>query len=86
MNTKQMTAHIRSRINAAGIKARVRFWPDGQIQVFAPAYGIEFTESEQRAIRHIAVCNRLTWIRGQQIDVEAMTNPSVFNFHMGVAQ
>lgn len=83
MDTKEMTAHLRSRIKAAGVKARVRFWPNGQIQVFAPAYGVQFTEEEQRAVRHIAVCNRLTWIRAQPISVEQMTNPDEFSFYMG---
>ena len=85
MNTKQMTAHLRNRIKVAGVKARVRFWPDGQIQVFAPAYGVEFSEDEQRAVRHIAVCNRLTLIRAQPINVEQMTNPTEFSFYLGAA-
>lgn len=78
----EMTAHIRRRIKAAGIKARVRKFDDSRtIQVNAPAFGVEFTEDEQREIRHIAVCNRLTWVRGLPIIVEQMTNPSAFDFH-----
>lgn len=82
MNAKQMTAHIRSRIKAAGIKARVRFWPNGQIQVFGVTAQASFTEEEQREIRLIASVNRLTWVRGMAIDLEQMTNPHGFNFYM----
>lgn len=82
LNLVEMTAHIRRRIKAAGIKARVRKFDDSRtIQVNAPAFGVEFTEDEQREIRHIAVCNRLTWVRGLPIVVEQMTNPSAFDFH-----
>ena len=49
MNHKEMTAHIRSRIKAAGIKARVRMMSGG-IQVYTPKYGVEFSEEEQRTI------------------------------------
>lgn len=81
MNHKEMTAHIRKRIKAAGIKAKVRMWHGGHIQVNASAYGIEFTEEEQREIRHIAICNKLTWVRDLPIDVNKMTNPHDFNFY-----
>lgn len=78
----EMAKHIRKRIKAAGIKARVRKFDDnGCIQVNAPVYGVEFTEDEQREIRHIAKCNRLTLVRGLPIDVEQMTNPEAFNFY-----
>lgn len=82
MNLTQVTAHIRNRVKHAGIKARVRVAPGGgSIQVFAPAYGVEFSEAEQREIRLIAKCNRLTWVRGMEIDIEQMTNPAEFSFY-----
>jgi len=81
LNLVEMTAHIRRRIKAAGIKARVRKLDDGCIQVFAPEYGVTFSDDQQREIRHIADCNRLTLVRGLPIVVEQMTNPETFNFY-----
>lgn len=81
MNTTQ-AAHIRNRISAAGIKARVRIAPGGgSLQVLAPAYGVVFSEEDQRQIRLIAKCNRLTWVRGMEINIEQMTNPQSFSFY-----
>jgi hypothetical protein len=77
-----IAAHIRGRIKAAGIKARVRIAPGGgSLQVFVPTFGATFTEEEQRTIRLIAKINRLTWVRGLEIDIEQMTNPQNFNFY-----
>lgn len=78
--TKEMTAHLRNRIKAEGIKARVRFL-GRSIQVFPCAYGVEFSETEQRAIRFIAKVNKLTAIRGQEIDVDRMTDPHGMEFY-----
>jgi hypothetical protein len=82
MTHKEMTAHIRNRIKVAGIKAKVKMQDGYTISVDVPAYGIEFTEEDQRTIRHIADCNRLTWVRGLKIDVDQMTNPHEFKFRM----
>lgn len=85
ISMKEITAHIRKRIKHEKIKARVYMSPTGSahfIGVCPPAPGIEFSEHEQRTIRHIAKCNRLTWIRGMEIDVERMTNPFGMHFHM----
>tara|TARA_R100000008_G_C3563737_1_gene157823 strand:+ start:72 stop:392 length:321 start_codon:yes stop_codon:yes gene_type:complete len=86
LNHKEMTSHIRKRIKIAGVKANVRMQKglgnDKIIQVNTIEYGVEFTKEEQRAIRHIAVCNNLTWVRNMPIDVEQMTNPYDFNFYM----
>jgi hypothetical protein len=83
MTPKEMTAHIRGRVKQAGIKARVRMAPGGgPIQVFAIAYGVEFTEEEQRTIRIIAKTNRLTLVRGSEIIIDQMTNPDDFHFYM----
>jgi hypothetical protein len=82
--TKQATQQIRQEIKAAGIKARVRMFPGNAaaVQVSAPAYGVEFTEGEQRAIRQIAVNMGMTWVRRLEIDVEQMTNPHGFDFYV----
>lgn len=86
MNHKEMTQHIRNRIKAAGIKARCKM-QDGcsgnrVIYVFAPAYGVEFSEADQRTVRLIAKTNRLTWVQGMEINLEQMTNPNEFHFYM----
>lgn len=78
--TKEMTAHLRNRIKAAGIKARVRFL-GRQIQVFPVAYGVEFSEADQHTIRFIAKVNKLTRVRGQEIDVDRMTDPHGMEFY-----
>ena len=84
---KEMTAHIRDRIKAVGIKAKVRKWDEtptmgGFIQINVPAYEAEFSEHEQRAIRNIAAVNGLTLVRGQPIDVERMTDPKTMSFYL----
>lgn len=84
LNHKEMTAHLRKRIAVAGIQARVRMQESCGclvIQVFVPAYEINFTEDEQRTIRQIAVVNGLTWVQGVPIDVERMTDPKQFDFY-----
>ena len=43
---------------------------------------LQFSEADQREIRHIAKCNGLTWVRGLEIDVEQMTNPQSFHFYL----
>ena len=80
---KEMTSHIRARVAASGIKARVmmrNYCGVRGIAVVVPAYEIEFTESEQREIRLIAKVNGLTHARGMEIDIERMTHPMQHNF------
>lgn len=82
---KEMTAHIRVRVKAAGIKARVRISPrrsEPGIQVFPPAHNIEFSEGEQRTIRMIGLANQLTFIRGLPIIIEQMTDPHGMEFFL----
>ena len=84
MNHKEMTKHIRTCIKRHNINARVRMFNacgDKIIQVNAVKYGLEFTEQEQRNIRHIAINNNLTLVRGSPINAEQMTNPFDFNFY-----
>lgn len=71
LNHKEMTAHIRKRVKAAGIKARVRKYDScgsKWIHVFPVRYDLEFTEDEAREIRLIAHANKLTFARGMEID------------------
>ena len=82
---KELTAHLRKRIKIAGIKARVDMMETcgcKAIRVFVTAPELEFNESEQREIRHIAKCNGLSWVRGMEIDVDQMTNPQSFHFYL----
>ena len=79
---KEMTAHIRKRIKIAGIVCKTKMAAGGNIIVSVPEYGVEFSEEQQRAIRHIAICNKLTWVRAMPINVDQMTNPYDFSFFM----
>lgn len=85
MNHKELTAHIRNRIKAAGIKAKCKMQEYNGCQVISidvPEYNAEFSEEEQRQIRLIAKCNKLTFARGMEIDMERMTNPKEFKFFL----
>ena len=67
MNHKEMTAHIRNRLSAAGIKARCKMQEYCGSQVIAidvPKFGVEFTATEQTAMVNIVNANRLTFVRG----------------------
>ena len=70
MNHKEMTAHIRNRLAAAGIKAKCKmqeYCGCKVITIDAPKFGIEFTDSEQTAMYNIVVANRLTFARGMPV-------------------
>lgn len=82
---KELTAHIRNRLKAAGIAARCKMQDgcDGNkvIAVDVPAYDAQFTEEQQAEILLIASCNRLTFVRGLPLGV-AGTRPHSFKFYM----
>jgi hypothetical protein len=83
MSHKEMTKHIRNRVAASGIKARVmmrNYCCVHGITVVTRAYDIEISESEQREIRLIAKANKLTGARGMEIDLDRMTDPMQHNF------
>lgn len=85
LNHLEMVKHIRTCIKRYGIKAYVRkqtICGDRIIQVNTIKHDVEFTDDEQRKIRRAALSNKLTWVRNSPIDVERMTNPYHFNFHM----
>lgn len=81
---KELTKHLRTRIAKNGINARVRMLPASEtgIQVFPSAYGLTFSETDQRAIRQIAKINNLTLVRGMEINVDLMTDPNGMEFHI----
>jgi hypothetical protein len=83
MTHKEMTKHLRNRLKVAGIKARVAMCDScGQpiIKVHPVSAEARFSDDEQRTIRHIAECNKLTRARGMEIDVERMTDPFGMRF------
>lgn len=74
MNHKEMTAHIRNRVKAYGVKASVRKYSAcgvQWIQVSVPSPGARFEESEIKQIALIAKTNGLTFARGLEVDPEA---------------
>ena len=85
MTHKELTKHIRGRIQAAGIKARVRMQEGNAgnkcIQVFGVTYDSSFTAEESHTIQLIAQCNRLTYVRGLPIDINLHISTE-FNFYL----
>lgn len=68
---KTMTAHIRKRLKAEGIKARVRMCKAcgvRSIQVIVPSYESRFTADEIEMIAFICKVNGLTGARRSEID------------------
>lgn len=86
MDHKEMTAHIRKRMKAMKIPARVRMTDicgvEG-IQVFVKKYGDKWTDAQRREIAICAKANRLTEARGSEIDpdlAEKLTGKDLFEF------
>ena len=71
---KELTKHIRKQIRIAGVKARVHMGSGNggniTIVVAVPSYEARFTSEEIRSFCHTAKCNRLTFVRGLEIDVD----------------
>lgn len=68
---KEITSHLRNRISASGIKAKVHMSSGDSfpsIRVAVPKFESRFTTLEIHTICTIAVINRLTGVRGQAID------------------
>ena len=92
MNHKEMTAHIRGRIKAAKIPARVRLYMAcgiRNIQVFGVKPDSVWTTAQAREINLIADVNGLTKARRSKIDlsdaywsrVPEWRGDFVFEFH-----
>jgi len=84
MDHKELTAHIRNRIKAAGISAKCKmqnYCGNMVIAIDVPKYEAEFSAEEQREILLIAKCNKLTFVRGIEIDLSKTTNPKEFKFY-----
>lgn len=84
-NITAIAAHIRRCLKNEGIPARVRVSPaGGAVQVITKGYNAHWTPEQLRAIGHIALCNRMTLIRGQEIDLsimEQLTGANQFDFY-----
>ena len=84
MTHKEMTSHIRNRLAAAGIKAKCKmqdYCGHKIIAIDAPAFGVDFTETEQTAMFNIVTANRLTHIRGLEVvNNGTMTHGGKFEF------
>jgi tellurite resistance protein len=86
---KELTAHFRNRLKAAGIKARCKmltYCGERVIRIGVPTSDGRFTDDEQRVIRTIAQVNGLTLVQGMAIDVERMTDTQEATFYMGYAR
>ena len=83
LSHKEMTAHVRNRIKAAGIQARVKMVESCGVRwvyVDGATYEARFNEVQQREIKIIAQVNGLRFARGMAIDLDQMTNPQEFRF------
>lgn len=90
ITTKEMAKHVRGRMKAAGIKARVQMEKGtmglaDKIKVIPPTFDARFTEAESRAIVEVALANRFTLIRNMPIDVDVAVATGgtghLFEFH-----
>jgi hypothetical protein len=73
MNHKEITAHIRRRLAASGIKAKCKMAEAcglRSVEVVVPSYEARFTAEEIREIALIAKVNGLTGARGATINPE----------------
>ena len=86
MNHLEMTKHIRNRVRAAGIKARVRKYVScgtRYIQVVIPDAEWRWSAEQIVEIGLIGQANRLTFARRSSIDLDLLrqlTGKTVFNF------
>lgn len=72
MTLTEMTAHIRKRLKAAGVKARCSkhvICGTQYIHVSVPSVDVVWNADETAAIRHIADCNKLTGARKSPINM-----------------
>lgn len=83
MNHKEMTAHIRRRLKASGIKAKCSLYDScgyHWIRVCTPTFGSRFTDGQQKEINLIAKVNGLTKAQGLEIDIERATISTQVNY------
>ena len=81
----ELTAHVRTCLKRADIKASVRklkVCGSYVISVTVPKYGMEFTPDQQRRIREIGKNNGFTSVQGIEIDLDRMTDPYNIEFYL----
>lgn len=90
MTHKEMAAHVRSRLRAAGIKSRCSMKEYCSVRAIEVSpVSLEncdqFTDAQQRELLIIVSANVLTGARGSAIDTEQMTYAwgGTFEFHGG---
>lgn len=85
---KEVTAHIRKRLKAAGIKAKCKmqsYCGNATIMVAVPAYDARFTSEQIREFVTAAKVNGMTGCRGIELDIEheaSMTEKMQWNFYL----
>jgi len=88
MTHKEMTAHIRNRIKAAGIKAKCKmseYCGCKVITVAVPSFNARFTPDQIREFCMAAKANGLTFSQGLEIDPDQeaqLTEKMQWNFRM----
>ena len=83
MNHKEAAAHIRGKLKAQKIPARVRIYTacgTKYIQINGIKYDSEWTSAQSMAIRVCAQANGLKGARGSEIDMHPSLNPPSFDF------
>jgi ATP-dependent Zn protease len=85
---KEVTAHIRKRLKAAGIKAKckmVSYCGRDTVQVAVPTFESRFTSEQIREFVTAAKVNGMTGCRGMELDIEheaGLTGKIQWNFYL----
>jgi aerobic-type carbon monoxide dehydrogenase small subunit (CoxS/CutS family) len=85
---KEITAHIRKRLKAAGIKAKCKmqsYCGSDTVMVAVPAYEARFTSEQIREFVTAAKVNGMTGCRGIELDIEheaSLTEKMQWNFYL----
>ena len=85
INLKLITASARKSLKSLGIKAKCKMdvsCGSDTVRIDVPAYGVEFTNEEQYAIKNIALSQGFTWVKGLKINLKENTNPFNFVFYV----
>lgn len=87
MEHKELTKHLRKRLDKAGVPCRVRmneYCGERVVQVITPSYEQRWTPEQLLQIGLIARCNRLTMTRGQPVHsdevIRQLTGTTQFDF------
>jgi len=90
MNHKEMTAHIRNRLKAQNVPARVKMLDACGVRyvtIVTPTYEFRWNAEQAKAIAICVSVNKLTCARGMAIDIDHVaqvlqnTTQYDFEFH-----